>query len=81
MLFPPARRCASITGRYLSNMAYELKDYRRCGLLYYPIRFLLDGSIEVINEPKDEREMLDMIIEHQRKEVENWERKGLLPKI
>lgn len=62
-------------------MAYKLSDYRRCGELYYPVRFLADRSIEVIDDPKDEKEMLEMMIEHNRQEVWGWERKGLLPKI
>lgn len=62
-------------------MAYKLSDYRRCGLLWYPIKFLTDGSIEMIDEPKDEKDMLEMIIAQQREEVADWERKGLLPKI
>lgn len=62
-------------------MDYKPQEYRRIGPLFYPVRFLTDGSIEVVNEPKNEREIRDMIIEEQFREVEDWERRGLLPKI
>ena len=64
---------------------YRLEDYSRIGLLYYPVRrfLVLDGNhmvvrLEVINEPKDEREIRDMQIERSFEEVRNWERQGLL---
>lgn len=64
---------------------FRLEDYARIGLLYYPVvrRLVLDGNhmvvrLEVINEPKTEREIRDMNIERTCEEVRNWERQGLL---
>ena len=53
-------------------MAYKLTDYRRCGPLWYPVKFLPNGSIKVIDEPKDEREIWAMAIESKQKEMEEW---------
>lgn len=68
----------SIIGKFLSDMTYKLTDYRRCGLLWYPVIFLSRNTIKVIDEPKNELEMLEMIIDYQEKEVERWEREGLI---
>lgn len=59
-------------------MAYKLSDYHKCGELWYPVRFLPNGSIEVINEPKNEKEMLDMMIEYDNALVEMWKRRGMI---
>ena len=64
---------------------FRLEDYARIGMLYYPVRrfLVLDGNhmvvrLEVIDEPKDEREIRDMNIERTYEEVRNWERQGLI---
>lgn len=49
-----------------------------CGELWYPVKLLPNGSIEVINEPKTEKEMLDMMIEYDNALVEMWERRGMI---
>ena len=64
---------------------FRLEDYSRIGLLYYPVvrHLVFDGNhmvvrLEVIDEPKDEREIRDMNIERTYDEVRNWERQGLI---
>ena len=41
---------------------FRASDYRRCGPLYYPVRFLGPRNIEVINQPKSEAEIRKMMI-------------------
>lgn len=59
-------------------MANKLSDYHKCGELWYPVRLLPNGSIEVINEPKTEKEMLDIMIEYDNALVEMWKRRGMI---
>ena len=46
------------------------ETYKRCGGLYYPIQFLENGNIVVLDEPTSEAELRDMMIKEKIAEYE-----------
>lgn len=44
----------------IPNRKFTSHDYRRCGNVWCPIRFISPKHIEVINDPKSEEEIRQM---------------------